>query len=70
MLVPRGDAPALAAAIERLADDPTLRTRLGDAGRAYVEEHLVIDKIIPQYERAYLRAMRHTAGAEVCANPH
>ena len=52
LLVPRGDAPALAHAIERLANDPTLRTRLGEAGRTYVEEHLVIDKIIPRYERA------------------
>jgi glycosyltransferase involved in cell wall biosynthesis len=31
--VPEGDAPALAAAIERLADDPALRERLGRSAR-------------------------------------
>jgi glycosyltransferase involved in cell wall biosynthesis len=32
-LVPPGDAVALADALVRLADDPALRRRLGDAGR-------------------------------------
>ncbi len=36
LLVPPGDAPALAAAIARLAADPILARRLGDAGRARV----------------------------------
>src|SRR5690606_19885917 len=34
LLVPPGDAAALAAAIGRLADDAALRTRLGAAARA------------------------------------
>lgn len=38
LLVPPGDAEAIAAAIERLAADPDLRRRLGDAGRARVLE--------------------------------
>ncbi len=33
---PSGDAPALAAAVERLLDDPDLAARLGAAGRAWV----------------------------------
>jgi glycosyltransferase involved in cell wall biosynthesis len=33
LLVPVGDAPALAAAIRRLATDPALRTRMGDNAR-------------------------------------
>ena len=32
-VVPAGDSAALAGAMRRLAEDPTLRTRLGDAGR-------------------------------------
>ena len=33
LIVPVGDVPALRAAIERLLQEPTLRTRLGEAGR-------------------------------------
>jgi glycosyltransferase involved in cell wall biosynthesis len=36
LVVPAGDAAALAAAIRRLRDDPELRARLGAAGRAAV----------------------------------
>jgi glycosyltransferase involved in cell wall biosynthesis len=36
LVVPAGDAPALAAALRRLRDDPGLRARLGAAGRAAV----------------------------------
>jgi glycosyltransferase involved in cell wall biosynthesis len=36
LLVPPGDASALAAAIERVLDDPDLRVRLGRAGRERV----------------------------------
>jgi len=38
ILVPRDDVPALAAAIERLADDPDLRRRYGAASRSIVEK--------------------------------
>ena len=38
VLVPPGDATALANAIERLLDDPALRARLGTAGRRRVLE--------------------------------
>jgi glycosyltransferase involved in cell wall biosynthesis len=59
LLVPRGDAAALASAVIRLARDADLRTRLGEAGRAHVEERLDIDKIIRLYEESYLRALRN-----------
>jgi glycosyltransferase involved in cell wall biosynthesis len=58
MLVPRGDSGALTKAITHIAQDSSLRLRLGKAGRAHVQEHLAIEKIIGRYESAYLRAMR------------
>jgi glycosyltransferase involved in cell wall biosynthesis len=36
LVVPAGDAPALAAALRRLHDDPGLRARLGTAAKAAV----------------------------------
>jgi glycosyltransferase involved in cell wall biosynthesis len=39
LLVPPGDAPALAAALRRLLDDGDLRARLGRNGRSAVEAH-------------------------------
>ena len=48
LLVPVGDAAALAAALTRLAGDPALRRRLGEAGRARAldlyDEARVIDR--------------------------
>ena len=57
MLVPRGDSAALAAAIIQVANDASLRDRLGKAGRNYVRENLVIDKIIGAYEAAFVRTL-------------
>lgn len=57
LLVRKGNAQALAHAIERLADDDSLRSRVGNNGRAYVEANLCVEKIIPLYEEAYLRAL-------------
>jgi glycosyltransferase involved in cell wall biosynthesis len=39
LVVPAGDAPALAAALRRLHDDPAERARLGAAGREDVRAH-------------------------------
>src|SRR4051812_4317229 len=39
LLVPEGDAEALADALDRLLGDPELRCRLAEAGRAHVEAH-------------------------------
>jgi glycosyltransferase involved in cell wall biosynthesis len=39
LVVPAGDAEALASALRRLHDDPALRTRLGAAGRAAVASY-------------------------------
>jgi glycosyltransferase involved in cell wall biosynthesis len=37
ILIPAGDAEALAGAVRRLASDPALARRLGDEGRATYE---------------------------------
>jgi glycosyltransferase involved in cell wall biosynthesis len=40
LLLDRGDAAEIAAAVGRLADDPALRARLGEAGRAFALREL------------------------------
>lgn len=44
--VPPGDADALRAAMQQLASDAALRARLGEAGRARVERHFTLDKML------------------------
>ncbi len=44
--VPPGDAAALRAALESLAGDAPLRLRLGEAGRARVEQQFTLDKML------------------------
>jgi glycosyltransferase involved in cell wall biosynthesis len=68
-LVPPRDAAALAAAITRLLDDPTLARRLGEAGRRRVVERFSLAAMVGATERLYLglleEAERHrgeTAG--------
>lgn len=54
ILVRSGDAEGLAAALERLAQDGALRTRLGEAGRAYAlrvfDHHRLIQDISDLYD--------------------
>ncbi|GHG42098.1 glycosyl transferase [Sinomonas cellulolyticus] len=55
--VPPKDSAALAAAIGRLADDPQLRSRLGEAGVQRARSRYTWDRIAADTERIY-RAMR------------
>ncbi len=57
LLVPAGDPPALAAALQRLVDDPVLRGRLGAAGRARVEEQFRLDSFLEAHLDLYRRAL-------------
>lgn len=56
LVVPPGNAPALAQAIDRLARDPELRARLGRGGRARAAE-LTFSSTLPRLLDVYTRAM-------------
>jgi len=53
LLVDSEDAPALTAALGRLADAPDERARLGDAGRRRVRESFSIDVNVAAHENLY-----------------
>ena len=55
LLTPPGDAPALAAAIARLIDDPTLRSRLANAARQRFEGQFNIEYTAAQVTELYRR---------------
>lgn len=50
LLVPVGDPAALAAAMERLLSDPTLRKRLGENARKTIQEHYTLDSVLAAFE--------------------
>lgn len=53
LLVPAGDARALANAVERLLDEPELAQRLSQAGRARAREHYSADRMVAAYLDLY-----------------
>ena len=57
LLVPAGDAQAIASALEQLAGDPELRRRLGSAARERVEAELTNDRMIARHEALYERLL-------------
>lgn len=52
-LVPVGDAKALSGALTALAEDPALRTRMGQAARARCTEVFSIESTVDAYMRVY-----------------
>jgi glycosyltransferase involved in cell wall biosynthesis len=69
LLVPPGDSVALADALERLKRDPTLRRRMGEAGRAKIEEQFSLEKSTARRAALFLGASRPvTHGPSVSIN--
>jgi glycosyltransferase involved in cell wall biosynthesis len=64
LIVPEGDAIALAGALERLAADGPLRARLAAAGRARVLEHFTWEKAAAQYKAIYDGLMGDSLASE------
>jgi N-acetyl-alpha-D-glucosaminyl L-malate synthase BshA len=55
LLVPAGDADAVARAVETLIQNPALRAKLGRAARQRARKLFSADAIVPLYERLYRR---------------
>ncbi|MFA6003497.1 MAG: glycosyltransferase, partial [Elusimicrobiota bacterium] len=58
LLVPPGEPEALAGAICRLASDPALRQRLGQAARQRIAHDFSIMSMIAGYEASYREVLR------------
>lgn len=56
LLVPPGDAPALAGALTRLVNEGDLRRRLGEAARRDARERLTWARVAEQLEECYAQA--------------
>lgn len=58
MLVPKADAAALAAAIETLFVDESLRAKISRQGHVFIKENHSIEKKIKEYEQSFIKAAR------------
>jgi glycosyltransferase involved in cell wall biosynthesis len=65
MLVPPGDATALAHALEQLLRDPELRLRFGHAGRARIEQHFQIEQTAAPLLEMLERSCSRRPGGDV-----
>jgi glycosyltransferase involved in cell wall biosynthesis len=63
LVVPEGDAAALAAALERLAGDPALQAQLRARGRQRVQERFTHRRIAADTVQAYRRALERARAA-------
>jgi glycosyltransferase involved in cell wall biosynthesis len=55
LLVPFGDVDGLARSVERLIQDPSSRTSMGQAARSRALERFSADHIVPRYVELYRR---------------
>ena len=59
LLVPPGDAPALARAIKQLLDEPEKARAMGRQGQEHVTKHYSIDSVVRQHEQLYELCLAH-----------
>ncbi len=52
-LVPPGDIKALAQAISHIVQDPDMRARMGENGKAIARERFALDRVLPWYAEVY-----------------
>ena len=58
LVVPAGDAQALAVGLLRLANDPLVASAMGLAGRQVVEQRYSLNAMVAAYEGVYRRVLR------------
>jgi glycosyltransferase involved in cell wall biosynthesis len=54
-LLPPGDLTGLTNRLSELARDPSLRDRLGQRGRQYVQERFGVERMVDELYHLYLR---------------
>jgi glycosyltransferase involved in cell wall biosynthesis len=69
LLVPPADAPAMAAAIERLLTDAELATRLGRAARQSIHERFTVERMVHATEQLYLDLLARKLRTPLPARP-
>jgi len=57
-LVEPGDPSALAAAIRRLADDPDLRARMGEAAAKDAADRFTVNRMLDEVDALYRRLLK------------
>lgn len=60
LMVPPRDAKALAAAMKKLAGNPELRQKMGEAGRKFVENRYSVEAVLEQTWNVYKRSGAET----------
>jgi len=56
-LVPPRNVDELVGAIQKLVEDPALRRRMGQAGRARVVQHFAVERVVEQYLELYTKVL-------------
>jgi rhamnosyl/mannosyltransferase len=65
MIVPPADPRALAAAMQRLIEDPHYAQRLGEAAERRVVAEFHVDRVIDAHIELYARTLRNSRGSEL-----
>ena len=60
-VIPRGNVDALAEAIVKLYQEPGLRKKMGEAGRAYVRENYELNDCFAKVEKMFYNWMKNNS---------